>query len=367
MKQKIIIFTGYPAPYKVEFYNALDQHFDVTVIICESISEYGHRNKEWFNHNYAFKTILFDDIIKKITKKYIMNFDHIIINGYSVKNIRTILKKIKKYKLKYVMSIDGGIIKNENIIKKTIKSYFISGASAYLSPSIESDKYLIYYGAVKENIRRYLFTSLTNDAVSQVNPLRETRTSIRDDFNFNDEIIILYVGQFIHRKGIDIALKSFNLVKNCNTRLVLIGDSLSSELLEIIDNTAKNRITNIDFVKQDELFKYYYASDIFIFPTRQDIWGLVVNEAMSFGLPIVSSDKANASLELITNEENGYIVNIDNINEIASAIDLLADNKELRDTISSNNIEKLKSYTIENSVLMVKDILESYWLEIFRR
>ena len=53
------------------------------------------------------------------------------------------------------------------------------------------------------------------------------------------------------------------------------------------------------------------ASDLFVLPTREDIWGLVINEAMSFGLPIITTRKCIAGTELITDGENGYLLEAD--------------------------------------------------------
>ena len=50
---------------------------------------------------------------------------------------------------------------------------------------------------------------------------------------------------------------------------------------------------------------YYQAADMLVFPTREDIWGLVINEAMANGLPTVSTDKCVAALEMIKQGENG--------------------------------------------------------------
>ena len=52
-------------------------------------------------------------------------------------------------------------------------------------------------------------------------------------------------------------------------------------------------------------------------PTREDIWGLVINEAMAYGLPIITTDNCLAGLELIKNEENGYIIPVNNTELLA--------------------------------------------------
>ena len=96
-------------------------------------------------------------------------------------------------------------------------------------------------------------------------------------------------------------------------------------------------------------------------PTRQDSWGLVINEAMANALPIITTEKCNAGLELIKNEENGFIVPAGDVKLLAYKIRFLYENNDIRLNIAINNIEKIKEYTIEKMVnrhLEILDILE---------
>ena len=64
----------------------------------------------------------------------------------------------------------------------------------------------------------------------------------------------------------------------------------------------------IDFLQTSELKQYYKLSDIFVLPTKYDVWGLVVNEAMSQGLPVISTSACVAAIELVSNGYNGYVI-----------------------------------------------------------
>ena len=64
------------------------------------------------------------------------------------------------------------------------------------------------------------------------------------------------------------------------------------------------------------------AADVFVMPTREDIWGLVINEAMAYGLPVVSTDKCIAALELVKNGRNGYIIPPNQPKEIAQKVNI---------------------------------------------
>lgn len=82
--------------------------------------------------------------------------------------------------------------------------------------------------------------------------------------------------------------------------------------------------------------KYYKAADLFVLPTREDIWGLVINEAMAYGLPIITTDKCVAGVQLLNNQEL-TIIPTNDISSLATAINYLLkdDQKEwkLQNTI----------------------------------
>lgn len=85
----------------------------------------------------------------------------------------------------------------------------------------------------------------------------------------------------------------------------------------------KLKLTNvhfIDFMPKKELADYYRAADIFVLPTREDIWGLVINEAMAYGLPVVTTEKCVAGVEMVCEGHNGYIVPVENTDALKKAI-----------------------------------------------
>ena len=79
-------------------------------------------------------------------------------------------------------------------------------------------------------------------------------------------------------------------------------------------------------MKKPELATYYQAADLFVFPTREDIWGLVINEALSFGLPVITTRKCVAGVEMIKEGVNGSIVSEDNVEQLECKIKLYIDN-----------------------------------------
>ena len=105
------------------------------------------------------------------------------------------------------------------------------------------------------------------------------------------------------------------------------------------------------------------ASDLFVLPTRKDVWGLVINEAMCYGLPVITTDKCVSGLELVKDYENGFITPVNDSKNLAEKIRKVMKDNELSAKMSKNNLIKIKKYTIENMAKETMEILESILAE----
>ena len=146
---------------------------------------------------------------------------------------------------------------------------------------------------------------------------------------------------------------------NRDIGVYIIGGNPNEKYLSIKNENQLDNVHFLEFKNSHDLEEYYKIANIFVLPTREDIWGLVINEAMAKGLPIVTTNKCVAGLELVENEKNGFIVPVDNEEELKKAIEKIINNKKLQETMSNNNIEKIKSYTIENMAKVHIKIFEN--------
>lgn len=357
---KILYFTNIPSPYRVEFFNLLSKKNDVTVLFDKIGESMENRNQLWYKDNkYEFKAI---DIPKfgllQLNKILKEKYDIVIIGTYATLNGAFLNILLRMKKIKFFINADGGFIpKKESFISKFLKHYFLSTANYYLSTGKETNKYLTYYGAKEENIFIYPFTSMIEKDILQEPILYEEKMQLRIKNKYNYERIFVSVGSFIKRKGYDLFLEAIKKEKFHNTAFLIIGGGEEKENLENYIKT--NNIENvflIDFCSKEKIMNYYKMSDIFFFPSREDIWGLVINEAMSCGLPVISSDNVIASKELLEEE---YLYNCDDINALKELIQNMNNksNEKLYE-VGMKNIEKIKKYTIENSVKVHNEIFE---------
>lgn len=360
---KILWVTNMPTIYRVNFFNELGKYCDLTVLF-ERYSATGVKNK-WNNRlAKTFKPIFVKtrafgregSLSLGLLKQNLKNYDEIVISSYSSPSEMLLILKLKLMRIPYILEVDGGIIKSDIFLKKKIKSIFISGASLYYSTSDSTNEYLKHYGADPSKIKKYHFSSLENSDIIDINNLYIDKYELKKKLGINEPQMILSVGQFIYRKGFDYMLMAYNQL-NHDVAIVIIGGIPTEEYLKIVDKYNMTNVYFISEISKEKLSEYYLAADIFVLPTREDIWGLVINEAMGKGLPIITTNKCVAGLELIENGNNGFIIDCEDEEELREKTLYLLNNDNIRKKMSINNIDKIKNFTIQN---MAKEHYEEF-------
>lgn len=352
---KVLFLSNIPAPYRVDFFNELGKLCDLTVLYERKNAD--DRETTWFKNSAKTYIEIFlngvkvgnDAAICFGVLKYLSKnkFDIIVVGGYSTPTGMLAIEYMRLKNILFTLSCDGGMVKTDSILRLKVKKHFIGAADMWLSTSTITDKYLVNYGASKNKIFRYPFTSLFSDEILSTPFTKEQKNDIKKHLGLKNEKIILSVGQFIYRKGFDVLINSMkNINKNCS--LYIVGGEAPIEYLVLRDKLALANVFFIDFMNKDQLKKYYLAADLFVLPTREDVWGLVINEAMANGLPVITTNKCVSGLELIENFKNGFIVPVDNIDQLSEKISIILNDALLAEDMASNNLKKISDYTIEN-------------------
>lgn len=351
---KILFLTNIPSPYRVDFFNELGKYCELTVAFeGESATD---RDKKWKAAEFQnFKAIFLKGIRTKsdqflcfdIIKVIKGGFDRIIVGGYSTPTGILAIEYMKIHRILFWIEADGGMISQDSRIKFWIKKHFISTASGWFSSGRVTTEYLEYYGAAKEKIHLYSFSSLLKADILETVPSAEVKEKARKKLGMSEDGIVISVGQFIPRKGFDVLLNAWKKIPD-SYGLYIIGAEPTEEYLKLQKSLALKNIHFVGFKNKRELKEYYIAADLFAFPTREDIWGLVINEAMANGLPVITTNKCVAGLELVEDSVNGYIVPVEDGKALAEKIIYVLDNDDIRRKMEKNSLNKIKKWTIEN-------------------
>jgi glycosyltransferase involved in cell wall biosynthesis len=134
-----------------------------------------------------------------------------------------------------------------------------------------------------------------------LDPFLATRRRTRND----GHVVFLFCGQMIARKGVDLLLEAFQRLGG-GARLLLVGrEAELPRLLASLPAPVRERVTYAGFQPPEELPRFFAQADVFVLPSRYDGWGVVVNQALGAGLPIVCSDMVGAGRDLVEEEVNG--------------------------------------------------------------
>lgn len=350
--KRVAIITNIPAPYRVDFFEYLQKNYlnyQFTII-------YSSRNED--NRNWKIEqekmgnSVFLESRTIKIKKRYDNYYLHIptgvaktlkqikpdvVVGSEYNPTIIQALQYCKKYKIPFVSWTDGTLFseRNRNFIQKFLRRYVIARASAYIASSSKSKEAQIYYGAKKEKCH---ISYLTVDVEKYIQkPQGQGKGKI------------LCVGSLIERKGVDLLLKALAKT-NCEYSLYLAGAGPEKDNLrtQAEDLQISDKVHFLGQLNREELLKHYAESDLFVLPTREDCFALVILEAICAGLPIVCSRYADGAYDLIEEGKNGYIIDPYNEEKFAACIEKLLENSELRKEMQQHSDKIIEKFRFSN-------------------
>lgn len=354
---RVLFVTNLPSPYRVDFFNELGKKVDLTV--CYERKKSSERNEKWINEAkrtykeiyISAKTLGVDrsiglGIVRALRKKY----DYVIISGWSSPSVMLAIVYCQIHNIPYIMEDDGGLINPNGEKHKFVKRLLLRKLVAYFTTTTENVTVMNQLGVKKDKIYKYPFSSILNRDIKDGLLKKENVNTIRQSLEITEKNVILAVGQFIDRKGFDVLLKAFSKMPD-DCGLYFVGGKPTQQYLDIVEHEHIKNVHFIGFMEKEELKLYYAAADIFVHPTREDIWGLVVNEALAAGLPVITTNRCGAGLELIKNNENGFLVDVEDIDKLCEKMQTILYDKELKQKMEKNAVEVIKNYTIEEMAL----------------
>jgi glycosyltransferase involved in cell wall biosynthesis len=148
---------------------------------------------------------------------------------------------------------------------------------------------------------------------------------------------ILYVGTISVRKGVRYLVEAFKGLKHPNKKLMLVGPNANDGALNGIDVT--DNIIFPGVLKRQQLEIAYKSADVFCLPSIEDGFGLVLGEALSFGLPIITTTNTGGD-DIISEGKDGFVVPIRDSKAILEKMQMLVDDPGLLKQMRCNSTAK---------------------------
>lgn len=149
----------------------------------------------------------------------------------------------------------------------------------------------------------------------------------------DDDILILYAGKLDPVKNLGLLLDAFIRINIPNAHLLFVGNGVLEGKLKAESKKHKtaDRIHFIDFQNQRNMPVVYQACDIFCLPSLSETWGLSVNEAMAAGKAILVSDQVGCAIDLVKNNENGFIFESNDLTSLAKHLKTMIESGKLKE------------------------------------
>lgn len=373
---RISLVTNIPTPYRDDQFDLIKRFYPLLTVYFTGD---GRENRLWRTRDNSYYKFL-----KKIISfgKYgqlnfglfqvVRNSDVIIIGGYEQPTYIVLLLLSKIFNIPTILMFDGvapsRISSSKVGFKHVIKNTIIHMYTVIWANGAVSYDYFTNRFGVKPSIIFNQYLSLDSSFFDiNISKKEEIRRAFRNDLDIDQNSrVILCSGRFVERKRIPDLINALGIIKandcSLNFELVLIGDN-NQHLSEFYKQMASSKSINIHllgFVEQNQMYRYFFGSDLLVLPSIDEPWGLVLNEAVYSMIPIVASSDVGAALDLIEPGINGYIFKCMDPLDLSKNI-LRALQLDL-DIVRSKSTHLKKFWNVESSVKNLRLALETIGL-----
>ncbi len=387
--KRIIFLLSHPIQYFSPLFAEIAKQpdFDLLVLYCSDENVKGHIDKgfgvevKWdlpllegyhskFIGNNSLKPSIFNGFfglinfeIFKVLKKEKGSF--LVIHGwaYATNFMAIIAAKIFSVKLclRAENPLNHELLKSKQILflrKIFFKFLYFPLFDYFFFIGTQNKKLYEYYGVKTEKL---IFTpyAVDNDRFRKdYEKYKDRKAELRKELGLPiNKKIILTSGKYICKKRPMDLLKAFHQLNNENAALLFLGDGeLRKEMQEYIKKNNLKDVYLTGFKNQSEVGKYFAVADIFVLASGAgETWGLVVNEAMNFNLPIICSDLVGCKDDLIIDNNNGFSFRVGDIKDLTIKFIMILENYQKISSVK-NSIKIVEKYSYNRIIENLKKL-----------
>jgi len=358
-KPKVLLLHSEISPYRLPLFEELSKHFDLHVYFCKPKA----KGRLWgaSTEGYSFKNKVLKSIsVGPLIINYLLPFELVFYN-YQVYIIdddpRLTLSKMSIFLMAKLLrksiiiwsgvTEDGYYGKTKNFVSKClfapVRRFTYQHVDAFLAYGHKTATFLTKNRVSPHKVHIATQAVPMDDFTPYLGHIDKER--LKKAMGFTDKKVILYVGYLIKRKGVAELIEAFKQLNRDDTVLIIAGAGREASHIKSLAAGQEN-IYFPGYIEGTEKARYYAIADIFVLPSYVDSWGLVINEAMMFGLPVITTTKVGAS-ELI--KDNGIIINPGDVVALKDAMKRMLDDDALRYKMGVRSKEIIKDYTIQQA------------------
>jgi len=377
---KIGILTTHPIQYQVPWFRKLSAlpEIDLTVFYCMIPNEM--QQGDGFGINFTWDIPLLDgykyEVLENVSKQpSVINywgcdtpgiknivknreFDAFVVNGWIVKSCIQLLRVCRQYDVPCIVRGESNAIRPRAWWKGQIHKRLLAKYSAFLNIGKSNREFYLQNGIADEKIFFAPYCVDNERFELAYEAMSQERDSIRERWGITSTAFtFLFCAKFIEKKHPMHLLKSMCIaikkIENLSTpiHLLMVGDGEQKIECEEFVRQKRLPVTFAGFMNQAEIVRAYVASDCLVLPSDYgETWGLVVNEAMACGLPVIVSDHVGCHKDLIYPGQTGEIFPFGDHNALAELLVTFSSNPVKVRSTGKRAKRKVADYSVENVV-----------------
>jgi glycosyltransferase involved in cell wall biosynthesis len=362
---KLALLTEIISPYRIPVFNALARQkgIDLHVIF---LSETDPTQRRWlvykgeiefsyevlpaWRRRWRGRHILLNRGLGPALQRFRPN--SILCGGYNYPAFWEALAWAKLHRTHFVAWIESTSRdqRNPSALTEFFKRRFISNCSAFAVPGKSAFEYVNSMGVPAERIHTAPNAVDNQRFANLARSVRVREAQYRTELSLPPRYF-MYAGRVTREKGVFQLLEAYTQLDpdlRSQVGLVLVGEETAkNELMKDAAKIYPGTVLFPGFAQRDQLAAFYALAEVLVFPTLSDTWGLVVNEAMACGLPIIATDVAGCVADLVRDDENGYVVPSANVGKLAEAMAAFARDPQLASRMGPRSATLIEGFSPE--------------------
>jgi len=386
--KKIAIFISHPVQYQVPIFKKIAAHPDINLTVF-FFWDYGVKETydpkfgqgvkwdipllEGYKHEFL-KNIspketsahFFGEINPGLFSKIFKGkYDALIIFGWQTMShwlaIFTAILTRTPFFLRGENSLSKEFKKNifKRCIKQIIMRSLFKFASGLFFIHEENKRFYMHYGVPESKLYPVHYAIDNEKFILEAEKLIPLKNKLKLKLGINKEQkVILFSGKLVSGKrpfdlisAYEKLLEKAKENKTPKPALVFIGNGpIKGELEKYAKENKLDQIYFAGFKNQNEISESYAIGDVLVLPSEGETWGLVVNEAMCFKLPIIVSEAVDCGSNLVVHGKNGYVFPVSDIESLSKYINEILSNKKTSDEFGKESLNLISKWSFNQNV-----------------
>lgn len=379
MSRRLVIVTEIVSPYRIPLFNTLAERGDVdphVIFLAETDPELRQWKvyKEEIRFSYQvlpcwrWRVAGLNVLLNRgVAEALEAARPHVVLcGGYNYVASWQALSWARARNIPFVLWSESNLrdLRSEKALVELLKREFLHRCNGFVVPGRSAFEYLVSLNMKPDSI----FTAVNavdNTYFARASAYaRERAAQLRCDLKLPDRYF-LFVGRLVKEKGVFDLLSAYAKLDErirLQVGLVFVGDGERRQALVEKSRLVApgSAIQFRGFAHREQLAHYYALADLLILPTHSDPWGLVVNEAMACGLPVVLSNAAGCAADLVSEGWNGMLVEPGDALGLSTAMTRLAGENALCRRMGANSVQRISTYTPADWCSGVEQMMDSF-------